>query len=203
MVYKPTEETRRKGVAKRRRIIDVAHGLLSTGGFAAATVRRTADGAGISTGSVYSYFGSRDELLAELFRELASHEFAVVDQTVRAAEPAARQRLTALVETFARRALHAPQTAESLLFEPVNPLVEAERLKFRRRYHGLIVEILEQGIGDGTLPAQDPEVSARAITGAIAEALMGRLSPEPSEADPETLIANIVTFCIRAVASEQ
>ena len=32
---------------------------------------------------------------------------------------------------------------------------------------------------------------------------MGRLSPEPSEADPETLIANIVTFCIRAVASEQ
>lgn len=203
MVYKPTEETRRKGVAKRRRIIDVAHGLLSTGGFAAATVRRTADGAGISTGSVYSYFGSRDELLAELFRELASHEFAVVDQAVRAAEPAARQRLTALVEIFARRALHAPQTAESLLFEPVNPLVEAERLKFRRRYHGHIVEILEQGIGDGTLPAQDPEVSARAITGAIAEALMGRLSPEPSEADPETLIANIVTFCIRAVASEQ
>ena len=103
MVYKPTEETRRKGVAKRRRIIDVAHGLLSTGGFAAATVRRTADGAGISTGSVYSYFGSRDELLAELFRELASHEFAVVDQAVRAAEPAARQRLTALVETFAER----------------------------------------------------------------------------------------------------
>ena len=66
MAYKPTEETRRKGVAKRRRIIDVAHGLLSTGGFAAATVRRTADGAGISTGSVYSYFGSRDELLADL-----------------------------------------------------------------------------------------------------------------------------------------
>ena len=76
MVYKPTEETRRKGVAKRRRIIDVAHGLLSTGGFAAATVRRTADGAGTASstavtlpavGTVTATRGSLVNVLAVTF----------------------------------------------------------------------------------------------------------------------------------------
>ena len=199
MIYKQTTSTRRASAEKRRSIIDAAYNLVARGGFHEASIRSTAEGAGISTGSVYSYFGNRDELLAELFRELASHEFAAVEEAVRAAAPGLEASLAALIETFADRALKAPVTAEALLFEPASPLVEAERLKFRGRYHRLIVEIIDDGILNGTIPPQDSGVCARAITGAISEALMGRLSPTTPAQNQEDITNTIIRFCTRAL----
>ena len=203
MIYKQTTSTRRASAEKRRRIIDAAYTLVARGGFQEASIRSTAEGAGISTGSVYSYFGNRDELLAELFRELAAHEFAAVEEAVRGASPGLESSLAALIETFADRALKAPVTAEALLFEPASPLVEAERLKFRGRYHRLIVEVIDDGILNGAIPPQNSGVSARAITGAISEALMGRLSPTAPAENHEDIKNTLIIFCTRALGVTQ
>lgn len=209
MPYRPTENTRANAETRRAAILAAATSLIADGGFAAAAVRPIADASGIATGTVYRYFGTREELLAEIFRTLADHEYTAVEQAVDAAEPHVTDRLTALLDTFSRRALRAPRTAEALLFEPVNPLVEAERLIFRRRYHDLVVRIITDGVRAGEIPAQDAPVTARAVIGANAEALMGRLSPPgrgtatAPPADPDRLIATVTTFCLRALGAPQ
>ncbi|WP_297006870.1 TetR/AcrR family transcriptional regulator [uncultured Corynebacterium sp.] len=208
MPYRPTENTRARAERRRADILDAATVLVATGGFGAATVRAIADSSGIAIGTVYRYFGHREELLAEIFRSLADREYRAVERAVRAAASGSGNggnsrvlaaRLTALLTTFSRRALISPRTAEALLFEPVNPLVEAERLAFRRRYHELLVGIITAGVAAGEIPAQDAATSARAVIGANAEALMGRLSSRP--ANPEEHISSVTTFCLRALGA--
>jgi AcrR family transcriptional regulator len=205
MPYRPTENTRANAETRRAAILAAATSLIADGGFAAAAVRPIADASGIATGTVYRYFGTREELLAEIFRTLADHEYTAVEQAVDAAEPHVTDRLTALLDTFSRRALRSRHTAEALLFEPVNPLVEAERLIFRRRYHDLVVRIITDGVRAGEIPPQDAPVTARAVIGANAEALMGRLSPDADTPgpDPDRLIATVTTFCLRALGAPQ
>ncbi|MGM9442037.1 TetR/AcrR family transcriptional regulator, partial [Streptomyces murinus] len=48
-----------------------AHELVAQEGFAGAKVAAVAGVCGVSAGSLYSYFGSRDELLARVFRRAA------------------------------------------------------------------------------------------------------------------------------------
>ena len=44
------------------------------------------------------------------------------------------ERLEAIVATFARRALRKRRPAWALVYEPVDPSVDAERLVYRREY---------------------------------------------------------------------
>lgn len=205
MPYRPTENTRANAESRRADILAAATRLIADGGFAAAAVRAIADASGIATGTVYRYFGTREELLAEVFRSLADREYTAVENAVGATAPHVTDRLSALIDTFSRRALRSRHTAESLLFEPVNPLVEAERLVFRRRYHDLVVGIIEDGVRAGEIPAQDAPVTARAVIGANAEALMGRLTPrDPGSPAPsaDDLTATVTTFCLRALGAQ-
>lgn len=203
--YRSTENTRARAERRRADILDAATVLIADGGFSAATVRAIADASGIATGTVYRYFGHREELLAEIFRTLADREYRAVADAVTAAGPGLTARLTALLTTFSRRALVSPHTAEALLFEPVNPLVEAERLEFRRRYHALTVGIITDGVAAGEIPEQDAAVSARAVIGANAETLMGRLSVrsprDPRAPDAAALISSVTVFCLRALGA--
>jgi hypothetical protein len=117
-----------------------------------------------------------------------------------AGEPAP-QRVAAGVETFARRALRARRFAWALLAEPVDPGVETERLAFRRDYRDLLAGVLREGVAAGELPAQDTDLVAAALVGAIGEALVGPLSA-PAAADTEAAITSLVEFCERAIGKE-
>ncbi len=57
-----------------------------------------------------------------------------------------------MLATFAERALRNPRLAWALIAEPVDPLVDAERLAYRSRYAALIAEGLRAGIAAGELP---------------------------------------------------
>lgn len=117
------------------------------------------------------------------------------------AKSGAAEQLRALVEVFAFRALRTPRTAWALLAEPVDPLVEAERLTYRRGYHALAETVVTAGIEAGELPAQNARLAAAAVIGAISEALLGPLSPVGERTDPEPVVAGITTLCLRAVGA--
>jgi AcrR family transcriptional regulator len=55
--------------ARRRDILDAARGLLEHDGYERLNIRDVADGAGVSPGTVYTYFGSREGLFAALYAE--------------------------------------------------------------------------------------------------------------------------------------
>jgi AcrR family transcriptional regulator len=211
MAYRATERTEAKRAATRARIVDAAHGLIAHGGYREAGVANVAARAGVATGTVYRHFPSKVDLFAEVFRRASQREVDAVTDAAAAADPHATARLAAAVETFIRRALAGRRLAWALLAEPVDPVVEAERLVFRHAYAQRFGSVLREGIAAGELPAQDTDLSAAALVGALGEALVGPLSPlsaggtpfvpsDPSEAD--ALVSGLVTFSLRAVSQE-
>ncbi|MEU9320133.1 TetR/AcrR family transcriptional regulator [Streptomyces sp. NPDC048295] len=201
MAYRPTARTEATRIAHRERLLDAARELLAEGGYPAASISALARRAGIATGSVYNHFSSKQELLAAVFRHVAGHELSAVREAVRAHSGAGEQ-LRALVEVFSYRALRSPRTAWALLAEPVDPLVEEERLTYRRGYHLLAETVIVAGISAGELPPQNAQLSAAAVIGAVGEALLGPLSPVGARTDPEPVVENITTLCLRAVGAE-
>ncbi|MFF8594549.1 TetR/AcrR family transcriptional regulator [Streptomyces sp. NPDC015220] len=203
MVYRSTERTKRHAQTKEEAFVRAAHELVAREGFAGAKVAAVAGACGVSAGSLYSYFGSRDELLAQVFRRAAGRELAAVRGAVDAAPPARPEaRLEAFADTFTRRALRGRRLAWSLLFEPVSPVVERERLVYRREYAQLCEGVIRDGVAAGRFARQNAAVAAGAVIGAISEALVGRLSPEAArKAEPpdEQLVAEIREFCLRAL----
>jgi AcrR family transcriptional regulator len=200
--YRPTERTEARRARTRARISAAALRLVAEGGYQAAAISSVAQAADVGAGTVYRHFPSKADLLAEVFRVASQREVDAVAAAVTVPGSPA-QRLAAAVETFARRALRGRRLAWALLAEPVDPAVEAERLVFRRAYRDVFAAVLEQGMASGELPEQDPELTAAALVGAIGEALVGPLSPTAVGGDPDRLVRDLVTFCLRSATDEE
>lgn len=203
MAYRPTEKTMARKAENRQKLLDAALALVSRGGFGALTMLAVAAEAGIATGAVYKHFESKAQLCAEVFRIATEREVAVVRQTALGAGSPS-ERLLHAVEAFALRALRNPRLAFALIAEPVDALVDAQRLLYRHAYADVFVELVAQGIASGEFADQPPSVSAAALVGVIAEAMVGPLSwptPQKPELESDALIAAIQAFCLRAVAA--
>ena len=62
--------------------------------------------------------------------------------------------------------------------------------------------LLREGIAAGEIPDQNAELSAAAVVGAIAESLVGPLSPIAGEiTSDEDIVATLVRFCRRSVGA--
>ena len=198
MPYRPTERTRARLAVARERIVDAALDQLAEGGYASASVAAVARRAQVATGTVYRHFPSKGDLFAEAFRRASQREVDVLVALGHRTLPV-QERLAAWVHAFVHRALAEPVRAYALIAEPVDPAVEAERLTFRRAYADLFERALREGVEKGELPALDAQLSAAAIVGALAEALVGPLARRESDADE--LAAGLTAFVLSAVGA--
>ena len=184
----------------RERFVDAAGDLLAAGGYAAASVQAIAERVGVSTGALYRHFPSKAELFVEVFRDAAKRDLTALRKVALESSPIAR--LEAGITTYARRMLASPRLAWALVHEPVDALVDAERLRYRRTYTRNVAKLLREAVEAGEIPEQDVDVSAAAITGALSEALVGPLSPVPAQGPSEDVVIHqIVGFCRRAVGA--
>lgn len=191
----------------RQRLLAAALEITREGGYGAASVAAIAERTGVAAGTLYRHFPSKGELFAELFRTVCSGEV----EAMRAADPGdeapAAARAEEVIATFAGRALAAPRLAWALIAEPVDPLVDAERLAYRRAYRELLSALVRAGIEDGDLPAQDPDLTAAAIVGGVGEALVGPTSPvagdEPDTQEILRALRNFVRRALGAARSDQ
>lgn len=191
---------RSPGGSTRERLVKAARALLEEGGYAAASVQAIADRVGVSAGALYRHFSSKAELFVEVFRDAAKRDLAAVDEA--ASSGGCIERLEAAVASHARRALRRRRLAWALLYEPVDPLVDAERLVYRRTYCRHMAGLLRQAIAAGEIPEQNVELSAAGVVGAIAESLVGPLSPVAGQvAAEEDIVATLVRFCRRSVGA--
>jgi AcrR family transcriptional regulator len=201
MPYRPTARTEARREQTRERILEAAQALIAHGGYREAQVSAVAAKAEVATGSVYRHFPSKAGLFAEVFRRASQREVDAATEAGKGPGPVT-ERLAAAVETFARRALRGRRLAYALLAEPVDPAVEAERLVFRRAYRDGFASIVRDGVASGELPAQDADLTAAALVGAIGETLVGPLSPGAHDSSDDELVAALVRFCIRSVTEE-
>jgi AcrR family transcriptional regulator len=184
--------------ATRERLLIAARELIETGGYGSASVVAIAERTGVAAATLYRHFPSKEELFIEVFRDVCAGEERAMRAAADEAGPGAVVRLEAVLTTFARRALQNRSLAWALLAEPVDPLVDAERLEYRRRYAALIERELRAGIAAGEIPDQDVGFTAAALVGGCGEALVGPLS---SAVGGDEVVTAIQTFVRRAIGA--
>ncbi len=158
----------------KQEILDTALELFSTRGYEATSISQIADAVGIRKASMYSHFGSKQEILDELVRDVLGH-YAEHSLFARAAwdDPAyANDKLDMTPDTAAqmileqvRYILHDPQSSRArkmLTIEQFrNPQIAKLQTKQNytavlRYFTGLVRFLSRQGkLADG-----DPEIMA-------------------------------------------
>ncbi|MGX4644409.1 TetR/AcrR family transcriptional regulator [Massilia sp. SYSU DXS3249] len=194
---------RHRGPDKYPLILNAARKLVAQSGFREVQMSAIANAAGIAIGTLYRYFPARIDLMAELVALVAQHEVDVV-QEVANAQGSALERLGAAAWTFASRALRGRRMAHALVAEPVEPEIEAARLRYHRALAKVFHGIIEQGIAAGEFPAQDAHASADCIVGCLFEGLVNPLTNEPSGNDAALTQHGIfiIGFCLRGVSGK-
>ncbi|MGH8920753.1 MAG: TetR/AcrR family transcriptional regulator [Acidimicrobiales bacterium] len=193
MPYRRTPKVQERLDASRDTIVVAAMEQLAEHGYAGCSVAAVAERAGIAVGTVYRHFPTKAELVVRVFRQVVSREV----EAVRAASERpgdAVERVVAVFETFAGRALKAPRLAYALLAEPVDALIDAERLEFRRAFRDVVAGHVADGVRAGVLPAQDAKITAAALVGAAAEVLIG-----PLTSGETTDVVELRTFVVRSL----
>lgn len=192
---------RHRGPDKYPLILKAARRLVATSGFRDVQMSAVADAAGIAIGTLYRYFPAKTQLMIEVVALTAQREVDVV-AGIAMGDGSAAERLGAAAWTFANRALRGKRLAHALVAEPVEPEVEAARLKYHRALARVFMTIIEQGIRAGEFPAQSERASADCIVGCLFEGLVGPLASDTLPDDPslsEHAVA-IISFCLRGVS---
>lgn len=198
MAYKRSALMEERLAGARERILLATRRLVAAGGYRNAPVTAVAAEAGVSTGLIYRHFPSKAELFVEVLTDAVEHELLIFEGI--AAEPLpAPERLRRAITAFVRRALAGPGLAYAFIAEPVDPEVEAERIRCRRLFGDVFRRIVDDGVEAGSFPAQDTEVAAACIVGAFTEALVGPTAPSrDGHGDQTALVESICVFCLRA-----
>ncbi|MBT8765363.1 TetR/AcrR family transcriptional regulator [Metapseudomonas boanensis] len=210
MAYRASATRIDRDLELRGRILARAHARVVEGGFAALTMQALAEDVGIATGSLYRHFAGKGELAAEVFAQASQVEVDSLADVLRGPGPVA-SRLAAGLRQFAARAWHSRQLAFALIAEPVDPQVDEQRLRYREAYAELFCRLLEEGQARGEFEVPSVPLAAACLVGAIAESLVGPLSPAAraervSGLAPDGLQAvsdSLVTFCLRALGASQ
>lgn len=209
MAYRETQKMRQRKLEVRQRILACGLSRVAEGGFRNARISEVAESAGVATGTIYRHFRSKEELFAELFRIATGREVERVAAAL-AGDGNAVERLERALRDFARRALRGPVMAWSLIAEPVDPRVEAERLSYRQAYARLFASAIDAGITEGSIAPQDARHSSTCLVGAIAESLVGPLAPvnagpQPalSQAQQQALTDGMVRFCLQGLTGNR
>lgn len=195
MAYRRTPAVEARLAAQRDAIFQAAVAVLSEEGYQALTIAAVATRAGVATGSVYTHFSGKSDLVVAVFREIVGREVAEVNVAAGPGRSAA-ERIAAVIETFGGRALRNPKLAYTLLAEPVDAAVDAERLIFRRTFADAFAAAVADGIAAGELGPQNVPLVAASLVGATAEVLTGPLASGGAEPD---VIEDLVQFALTAV----
>jgi AcrR family transcriptional regulator len=180
MPYRRTENVVRRLAEREQTILDAAGAIAAEGGMGAVQIAAVAARAGIAAGTVYRYFPSKTDLIAELVAAVAGRELDAMKASANTA-PGPLSALAAAIATFAARALNARRLAWAVIAEPVDAAVDAMRLDFRQSLAAELETRINTAIDGRHLPDQDARVAAPAIVGALMEGLIGPLAPSYGE----------------------
>jgi TetR/AcrR family transcriptional regulator, fatty acid metabolism regulator protein len=169
------EPARPGSVDKRRLILDAAIRVFANRGFHHCRVSDVADEAGVAYGLVYHYFGSKEEILNQLFLErwqLMLDAIAEVDRR----DASARDKLYDVASFIIDSYRHEPELMKVIIMEvtrAANTFGRAHLEKIREAY-AMIAAIVEDSRRDGSFKEDiSAEFAAMCFYGAIEQLLSG------------------------------
>ena len=167
--------------AERDRILRAAYELFQRDGSKETSVHDVLRATGLSTRAFYRHFGSKDELVLEMYRVDCDRVTELVDAAV-AAAPTPLAALEAWIDQSlavvydARRLRHAvvlssTEVASAAGFTAVkNAGLAAQRVS--------LVALLRNGKDSGAFPHADPEIDAIAIQAVVGAHMRARLDDD-------------------------
>lgn len=155
---------------RRAEILAAAEEVFNETGYAETTVDAVAERAGISKGSIYNYFESKEALFKQVFDHVVAGEWADVDEMLR--EPAtACRRMEQIIEYWYGRLGYFRQIGRLVL--EFWAIAAGERREgeiaqsledLYTRTHRTVTSIIAQGVDDGEFdPRFDPDLTAMLI----------------------------------------
>jgi AcrR family transcriptional regulator len=177
--------------------------LFAAKGFDATTVQEVVAAAEVTKGALYHYFGSKDDLLFEIYRSLIGRQMADLDRIVEREQDIAttlREIVVSLVETT------AVSVDEAAVFFREMHRLDAERMAAfraeRRRYHETFRAVVEQGQASGRFSAVVPAETAVLIALGVVNQLPTWFRPEGPKSSTQlgNEIADFVLAALTRVA---
>ncbi len=197
MPYRRTESVTRRLAARQAAIVAAAGESAREGGMAAVQIAPVATRAGIAAGTVYRYFPGKTDLVAALLAEISAREIAALRRAADVA-PGPLSALSAMIMTFAVRALRDRRLTFAAIAEPVDAELDAERLKFRKALAGEFALRIAAASAGGHLPDQDLALAAAALLGLLIEGLVGPLAPDAANRERE-VVQSLALIALRAL----
>ncbi|MDI3379059.1 TetR/AcrR family transcriptional regulator [Acinetobacter sp. V89_7] len=202
MNYKRSSLMQERMEQNRKSILNSARKLISERGVKDAQIQTIAEQAGVSSGLVYRYFDNKSQVLIEVLSEAINTELLVID-AITESDLTAEQKLHKAVTTFVKRALNSPQLAYSLMFEPVDSLVEHERFRVKQLIKQSIIKILADGNASGEFVLEDLNTTALCVVGAMTYVAVEPLDPAQNtkfdQQHKDYFSKQIADFCVNAV----
>jgi TetR/AcrR family fatty acid metabolism transcriptional regulator len=162
-------------VDKRRLILDAAIRVFARQGFHHCRVSDVADEAGVAYGLVYHYFGSKEEILNQIFSErwqLMLDAIAEIDRR----DVHAREKLYSVASFIIDSYHHEPDLMKVIIVEvtrAANTFGRDHLDKIREAY-GMIAAIVESARADGSFKEDiSADFAAMCFYGAIEQLLSG------------------------------
>src|SRR5262249_4374210 len=200
MVYRRTHQVVKRLAARRSAILAAAREAAAESGMAAVQIAPVAGPAHVAAGTVYRSFPPQAALILELVSPVSPDAPAAV-RPAAARAPGAASALAAAVATVAVHVLSQRKLAWGILAEPVDVDVTASRVTSRREIAGEIAARIDAAVRAGHLPAQNTQLAATALLGALHEALVGPLAPDTLD-DPMKMrdaVQSVTLLALRAV----
>ncbi|WP_240136243.1 TetR/AcrR family transcriptional regulator [Streptomyces sp. MUM 178J] len=182
--------------ARREEILAAAVRVFARCGYAGSRIEDIAREAGIAKGSVYLYFGSREELLRAAFEGLAARSEALLAEVGRRPGGAA-ERLELLVRSVMELLARERDLARVLLdvwSAGVRAPEWIDMAAFYRDYRAAVTAVLTAGDERGAEPAVTPEAHAAVLVGAIEGCVLQALF-DPT-VDLAALVEPLVTLLV-------
>ena len=168
MTHTPSHRQRRKE-SRPGEILTAALAIFHSKGFAASKIEDVALAAGVTKGTVYLYFASKEELFKAAIRETVLPNFDRIEQATQT-ETSARNRLHSALRTWATGMNSCRGSLSKLMISEAGNFPELAvfyREEVIGRFRRILIDILEYGIARGEFRPCDPTMIERILVSPI------------------------------------
>ncbi|XZF14829.1 TetR/AcrR family transcriptional regulator [Chitinophagaceae bacterium MMS25-I14] len=191
---------------RKETIVGIAEEVFAQYSFEGASIRLITEKLGVNSAMIGYYFGSKEALYLDIFKQRLKGILEEVDQfELLDLDPA--EKLKAYLTTYINRIIANRNFHRLLCNELISvqhPLVVARISEARKRIHDFLLEIIENGIAEGYFKKTDKEIFVLNTLALIPSVFANHISPcaHPAKGSHENFTTRIVAYIMGILTPE-
>ncbi len=188
---------------RKKQILEAASDEFAKKGFAKTRMDDIAAKAGLSKGTLYLYFKSKDAIITSLLDHLFKYEMRDLDENCNGltSEECLMEFFTSLSQRLQNWWRFIPVTYEFLGLIFRNKLVQQSFRRYLKTYVAMVVPVIQNGIRNGEFQDVDPKETALAL-GAIFEGSILLWVYDSSAVDLESQILSGIRLVLAGMKTD-